>query len=245
MYTLEDITAVICNWQQTRFTLGAVNNLHKMYPMIRIIVVDDGSQDERGDFNTAYAREAYCKEERHDNSPFPDGTTTNLFNVIRTGKHVGHGSALDYGFYAANTPLVLTMDNDIRIILPGLVEKYLEELNSDLDNIYAVGTTYSENDPRADWIDPWFSLYQRKPITDLHLTFSNFLFPVPGKTFHIGTGAFLHTMMTYDTLHRPHIWRAVHYPEPEAIPQLWHLKKFPTDKAGDKRYDMWQEFIDG
>ena len=247
IYTLEDVTVVICNWMQTRFTLGAIRNIRKYYPGIKVVVADDGSQmDNKGDFNTAYARPAYSKDERYDNdySSLGSSATAMDFDLVWIEKHMGHGSALDYGMERVQTSLMLTMDNDIRLIEGGIVEEYLGKMNEDPDNIYAVGTTYNEPGI-GNWIDPWFSLYQVTPIRELHLTFSNFLFPVPGKTFHIGTGAFLHTMLTYDTLHRPKLWKAVHYPEPERIKQLHHLKKHPDEKPGDKNYDMWHKLIDG
>lgn len=248
MFKLDDITAIICNWMQTRFTIGAVRNLRKYYPTMKIIVVDDGSeQNLLGDFNTAYARDSYSKEERLDNDISLVVQADMLgFDLIRTVVHMGHGSALDYGVDKVTTPLILTMDNDIRLVKGGLVEEYLEKLNENPDNIYAVGTTYTEPDIPGNWIDPWFSLYQVKPIRELHLTFSNFIFPIPGKkSFHLGTGAFLHTMLTNETLHRPKIWKAIHYPVPESIDKLWHLKKFPDDKPSNIRYDNWQKLIDG
>ena len=163
------------------------------------------------------------------------------FKLVETSIHIGHGSALDYGLDHVKTPLMLTMDNDIRLQKGGLVEEYLSKME---DDVYAVGTTYTKTDI-GKWIDPWFSLYRVAPIKDLHLSFTNFIFPVPNKTFHIGTGAFLHTMLTHDTLHRPKIWKAVHYPEPEKIDSLWHLKKLPDDKPGNIRFDKWKELIDG
>jgi len=261
-FEFKDITVVIAQWMQTRMTMGAIKNIRKHYPDIPLIVVDDGTDDPRGQaaFNQAYSRPAYSAKERLD----PDMTELDLahqmglIQLIKVGKHVGHGSALDYAVEQVDTPLMLTMDNDMRIVEGGLVEEYLEKMNEDPDNIYAVGTTYTERDT-GEWIDPWFSLYQLAPIKELHLTFSNFIFPVKDKvyslddlelnlkkhTFHIGTGAFLHAMLTFDTLHRPKIWRAVHYPEPEKIKQLWHLKKFPEDGPGEERYDKWKELFDG
>jgi len=243
-FTLNDISVVVCNWMQTRFTLGAVRNIRKYYPDIKVIVVDDGSElEKKGDFNTAYAREAYNKEERFDNNmaELKENAVKMNFKLIEIPIHCGHGSALDYGLDYVKTPLILTMDNDIRLQKGSLVEEYLSKMEND---VYAVGTTYTEPGI-GKWIDPWFSLYKVAPIRDLHLSFTNFIFPVPEKTFHIGTGAFLHTMLTYDTLHRPKIWKAVYYPEPEKMDRLWHLKKFPDDKSGNIRFDKWKELIDG
>ncbi len=247
-FELKDITVVIPQWMQTSMTMGAIKNIRKYYPDIPLIVVDDGTDDPRGQgmFRIAYNRPAYNLVERRD----PDMTELDLANqmgliqLIKTGKHMGHGSALDYAVDQVDTPLMLTMDNDMRIVEGGLVEEYLTKLNEDPENTYAVGTTYSEPE-KGDWIDPWFSLYQLAPIKELHLTFSNFLHPGKEKTFHIGTGAFLHDMLTFDTLHRPKIWKYVGYPVPEKMKQLWHLKKFPEDKPGDERYDKWKELFDG
>jgi len=249
---IEDVTIVICNWMQTRFTLGAVRNVRKYYPDIRIIVVDDGSDENlKNDFNLAYARVTYSKDERFDNDPGKLlAETLNLgYYLVKTPKHVGHGSAIDYGLDNINTKLMLTMDNDIRMKEGGLIEEYLGRMNEDIDNIYAVGTSYDEHHPDANpkgvWIDPWFSLYQVEPIKLLHLSFTNFLYPSKPKTFHIGTGAFLHTMLSFSGLHRPKVWKAIFYPAPEDIKQLCHLKKFPDEKPGDRNYDDWHKYIDG
>lgn len=232
---------------QTRFTLGAVRSVQKAYPMIKVIVVDDGSEEHKtNDFSRAYNRASYSASERLDTTPFPDGDG---YTVVRTKVHMGHGSALDYGVDAVTTPLMLTMDNDVRIIEGGLVEEYLAKLNEDPDNIYAVGTTYEEhqNYP-GHWIDPWFSLYQVAPIRQLHLSFTNFIYSLahvdkPG--FHLGTGGFLHYMLTSDTLHRPKIWKAVYYPEVDKIPQLAHLKKHPEDAPDSRNVINWNTYIDG
>lgn len=252
-FNLQDITVVICNWMQTRFTLGAVRNIRHFYPEIKIIVVDDGSTEKQhthNDFNRAYGRSAYCKKERFDldMDTLISQVKVLCFELVIIPKHVGHGSALDYGIEKVKTILALAMDNDIRLTRGGLVDEYLEKMNSDNQNIYAVGTGRKETFEPASgiWIDPWFSLYQVAPIKELHLTFSSFVFPRKnGPSFHLGTGGFLHTMLTYTTLHRPKIWKAIYYPEPECIKCLWHLKKFPYDKPGNQRYDMWKEYIDG
>lgn len=247
-YEMSDITCVICNWMQTRFTLGAVKSLKKFYPEMEVIVIDDGSQENRmGDFSTAYQRVTYCKEERLDNSPLAGD-----FKLVKLPVHMGHGSSLDYGVDNVKTPLMLTMDNDIRILESGLVEEYLEKLNQEPDNIYAVGTTFYEANVvnnvswSGQWIDPWFTLYQIAPIKQMHLTFCDFTYPYPRhSSFHLGTGGFLHTMLTNPGLHRPKIWKAVHYPEVDRISKLWHLKKFPEDGPGNIRYDRWKELLDG
>lgn len=239
-FTMKDITCVIPQWMQTRFTRGAVANFRKYYPDIPIIVVDDGSAEEKmADFNRAYQREVYQKDLRFDNSPL----TGLEARLIQLDKHMGHGSALDYGVEEVKTQLMLTMDNDIRLREGGLVEEYLEEMNKDPENIYAVGTTMDNE--VGEWIDPWFSLYRVDPIKELHLTFSSMVFEGKEKTLHLGTGGFLHTMLTYDELHRPKLWKYVAYPAPEFIPKLHHLKRHSDQGPGHPNYDLWEELIDG
>jgi glycosyltransferase involved in cell wall biosynthesis len=234
---------------QTRFTLGAVKNIKKYYPEMSVIVVDDGSgENKMQDFRMAYQRPAYSLQERLDNSPLPEGK----YKIVSLPKHMGHGSSLDHGVDEVKTPLMLTMDNDIRILAGGLVEEYLDKMNEDPDNTYAVGTTFYERTCvngeiwPAFWIDPWFTLYQIAPIKQMHLTFCDFTHLYPGhSSFHLGTGGFLHAMLTTEGLHRPKIWKAVHYPEVDKMGRLWHLKKFPDDQPGNERYDRWKELIDG
>jgi len=250
-YTTNDITCVICNWMQTRFTLGAVRSIRKYYPDMPVIVVDDGSPMElKGEFSRAYAREAYSAENRLDNDmeKLRKGANELNFKLIELPKHIGHGSSLDYGLDYIKTPLMLTMDNDIRLQDGGLIEEYLDKIE---DDVYAVGTTFYENDLFNDghitsWIDPHFSLYRKAPIKDLHLTFCCFTFRITNhNTLHIGTGAFIYIMLTTSDLHLPKVWKAVHYPEPEKIDKLWHLRKFTSNKPGDVLFDKWEELIDG
>jgi len=245
-YTLNDVTVVICNWMQTRFTLGAVRNFKKFYPSIPVIVVDDGSNEAKlSDFDRAYQRPTYCKGERFDNDmeALRKGANEIGFTLIECGVHRGPGSANDYGLDAVKTPLMLTMDNDIRILEGGLIEEYLTKMT---DDVFVVGTTFHETEPPSEWIDPWFSLWRKEPIKELHLSFTHLVYPVAGRpTFHIGVGAFMYAVMTVDTLHRNKLYKAVHYPPPEQIKQLCHLKKFPEEKAGDLRYDRWRDLIDG
>lgn len=249
-FTLDDITVVICNWMQARFTLGAVKNIRKYFPKMPVIVVDDGSLEEKkSDFNRAYAREAYCAEQRFDNDmeKLRKGASELNFKLIELPEHIGHGSSIDYGLDCVKTPLMLTMDNDIRLLDDTSVNNYLKDINSAPD-VYNAGTSLVEEDyEHFKFAAPCYGLYRVAPIRDLHLTFSNFILPILGKkAFHIGTGAFLHIMLAVEgILHRPKRWTAIHYPSPDYINGVYHLRKFKSDKKGDERFDKWEELIDG
>lgn len=252
-YEMKDITAVILNWRTARMTRGAVMNLKKYYPEMFILIGDDCSSDKHGDWTRAYNRDAYYKEGKLDMD------TSKLYNIPGTSffqfeKHQGHGLTLDRIVKFVNTPLMLTMDSDMRLVGPGLVEEYLEKYNEDPENIYAVGTTLSEKftfhqdgkdqDWPFVWIDPFFSLWNMEPLRRYErLSFSNLL--LPGA--HLGTALMLNRQLQYlDECHadRGH-YRMVAYPDPDHIPQLYHLRRFPDDAPDSPRATKWEELMDG
>ena len=251
--TLKDITAVIPNWKTARMTRGAVASLQKNYPMINILISDDGSNDTHGDYNRAYGRDAYYSDGKldldNDKLRSIPGTT-----FIEFKNHQGHGLTLDKMVKHVKTPLMLTMDSDMRIIGPGLLEEYLEKYNEDPDNIYAVGIEISEHwgyfkdgkttTWRFTWVTPCFSLWNMEPLKRYErLSFTNFICP----SMHLGTAGLLNWQLQH--LDRCHADREpyyeVRYPEPNKVPQLWHLRRNPNDPPDNERAQKWEELIDG
>lgn len=251
---MKDITAVICNWMAARMTKGAVLNLKKYYPDIKVVVVDDGSSDSSksmGAYKRAYLRGGYNQNERLDPSL---KSLKQIENTLFVGfpEHQGHGYTLDRALAHVTTPLMLTMDNDIRIIKEGLLEKMIELYRKDPENTYGVGCHISENlkGPHGTvnyrWLSPHFALWNMEPLKRYsRLSFTNFISPCGN---HYGTAAFLCRQLEYDEMHRPRKpYKPVFLPyrEIEEVPELWHMRKNPTDKEGSHNFKMWEELIDG
>ena len=253
-YEIKDITGIVLNWRTARMTKGCVMNLKKWYPGLHeILIGDDCSSDTHGDWNRAYGRDAYYREGKLD---MDDSKLENIpgTQFIRFNKHQGHGLTLDRIVKYVETPLMLTMDSDMRIVAPGLVEEYLQKYNEDPENIYAVGTNFSDGfDYWKDgerkswqftWVDPFFSLWNMEPLHRYsRLSFTNFITPV----CHLGTAAMLNWQLQHlDSCHADREpYKAVIYPQPDQISQLWHLRRFPEDPPESERVKLWEGLLDG
>ena len=251
-YEMKDITGIVLNWKTARMSRGAVLNLQKAYPDLKeIIIGDDGSLDEgHGDYSRAYNRAAYSGDTKRDldNDKLRDIPGTRF---IEFPNHQGHGLTIDRILKYVETPLMLTMDSDMRVVGPGLLEEYLEKYNEDPENIYAVGTQFSDpiygrdGEMQFTWVDPFFSLWNMEPIKRYErFTFSNFIGPMHN---HWGTAAMYNWMVQHiDEVHsdRPP-YKPVIYPDPDRIPQLWHLRRFPDDPDDHIRSINWEKLMDG
>jgi len=255
MKSMQDITAVICNWRAARMAKGAVTNLKKHYPDLKeIIIADDGSLSETPRAKIAWAktyrRRAYAKDDRLDldNSKLKGILGTKF---IEFPDHIGHGLHLDRILPHITTDLMLTHDSDIRLIKPGLLEEYLDKYNQDPENIYAIGPRRSDKYTGPDgtasysWVDTDFTLWNMEPLRRYcRLSFTNFVSPARNQ---LGTAVFLGRKLEYDSLHHPREpYKAIFYSEIDRISQIWNLRKFPEDKLDNhERYRKWEELIDG
>jgi len=254
IYEIKDVTGVILNWRTARMTRGAITSMQKAYPGLKeILIGDDCSTDTHGDYNRAYGRDAYYRVGKLDMD------TSKLMEIpgtrfIQFDKHQGHGLTIDRIVPFVETPLMLTMDSDMRIVGPGLLEEYLVKYNEDPENIYAVGTQFSEGfDYWKDgakqswhftWVDPFFSLWNMEPLKRYpRLSFTNMILP----GVHLGTAAPLNYQLQHlDSCHADREpYKAVIYPEPDQIPQLYHLRRNPEDPPDQIRSIKWEELIDG
>ena len=227
-------------------TRGAVLNLKRKYPNLgRIIVSDDGSltQESENAYGPAYARPAYSREDKLD----LDNTKlviegTDLLPFLT---HQGHGFTLDRLIEYVKTPLLLTMDSDMRIVGDGLLEDYLRIFNEN-PNILGVGTSLSEtfNGEGYTWLDPFFTLWNMEPLRKFpRVSFSNCV--APDGTLY-PTGCLLTRQLTWgDQLHNPTPYKAVFYNQVERIQQLHHLRKFPDAPPDHPDVVRWNELMDG
>ena len=250
MAEIKDITGVILNWRTARMSRGAVVNLQKYYPDLKLILIgDDGSMDEAGNYRSAYGREAYAQEEKLDLDNFKlrdiPGT-----RFIEFPDHQGHGLTIDRIVKYVETPLMLTMDSDLRLIGNGLIESYLEKFNEDPDNIYAVGPTLTnspvgrDGEVRVEFIDPFFTIWNMEILNRYpRYSFTNYVGPAGN---HFGTAFLLNWLLQHpDETHVNRIYKPVFWGPLERISQLHHLRKFRDEKPGSVNYDRWEQLMDG
>lgn len=249
-YTMADVTGIVLNWRTARMSKGCVANLQKYYPGLKeIIIGDDGSKDEAGNYRAAYGREAYAQEERLDMDDTKlEGIPGTRY--IRFPDHQGHGLTIDRIVQYVETPLMLTMDSDLRLIGDGLLEEYLEDFNKDPENIYGIGPTLTnsfygrDGEYRLEFIDPFFTLWNMEPLRKYpRASFTNFVGPMGN---HLGTAALLNwQLQNFDTTHVNKPYKPVFKGALEHLSQLYHLRKFRDDAPGNERYDNWEKLMDG
>jgi glycosyltransferase involved in cell wall biosynthesis len=249
-YTLADVTAVTFNYSTGRMTKGAAVNFKKFYPDVPLLIVDDGSQTERAQqvFNASYNRgPENAKGKRDTDLEVLKGIPGTEF--IPFEDHMGHGVTIDRTIPLIKTDLMLTMDSDMRIVEPGLIEEYLEKYNEDPENIYAVGTQTTKDFMGKDgpylytWCDPWFTLWNMEPLRRYPRVSFAELF-TPGRN-QFGASCIISMFLEFDELHRPRPpYHCVLFPEPKDQPKLWHLRK-EFDEVGTKNAEMWDKLIDG
>lgn len=249
-YGLNDITAVTFNYMTGRLTRGAAVNFKKYYPDVPMLIVDDGSLSPRGQkvFNASYNRGPENAKGKRDLNldVLKDILGTEFFGFE---DHMGHGITIDRTLPLIKTPLMLTMDSDIRIVEPGLVEEYLEKYNEDPENIYAVGTQTTKDFMGKDgpyfysWVDPWFSLWNMEPLRRYpRVSFVEFF--APGRNQY-GCSCVISMFLEFNEIHRSRDpYKAVFFPPPEAQEKLWHMKK-EFDEVGTRNAEMWDKLIDG
>lgn len=236
-FKLSDITVVITNWMSTRVTLGAIKNIRKLYPQIPVVVVDNGSiKNDVGKFNHWY--KGIDAKSRLDNNlnKLEDESKKEGFDLIILENNFGHGGAVDYGVYAVKTKLALIMDNDVRVLKPGIVEEFLDKMNEDPEHIYAVGPMYNYCEiARGKYPGVNFSLYQVGPITQNHLSFNYMCFQIPEEIeLSIDPGYLVYSFLTKREM------VSFLYPEINKFSGVCHLKS--RDGDGLERWNKW---IDG
>ena len=116
-----DISAVIINYQTPDLTRSAVQSFRAFYPMLPLLLIDNGSKDS----SAAVLQE--CK------AGFPQATEVILNQVNRF-----HGPAMHQALMHIQTRYVLFLDSDCEVRVNGIIERMVETANNN-ERGYAVG----------------------------------------------------------------------------------------------------------
>jgi glycosyltransferase involved in cell wall biosynthesis len=119
MHCLDDITVIVINYRTEQLIRRCVGSLLKHYPDVKLLLIDNGSQDG----STAYIR----RVARHDEN----------VGCIINAENVYHGPAMHQGITSSATPFVFTLDSDCEILERGFLEKMLDPFED--PSLYAVG----------------------------------------------------------------------------------------------------------
>lgn len=151
-----DTDVVICNWCTARRTQGAIENIRKYYPNIKIIVVDDASEKSQSLFWSFYLKD-YADRIFDLDTPIE----ANLF--IENDWHMGHGLSLMKAIDYSDAKYVWFFDSDLRLTDKGVLEKMLKEMKKD---IFAAG--YVEGH-EGGFVHPMCSLWRTDLIKKYRL----------------------------------------------------------------------------
>jgi len=116
---LNEVTIVIPNYKLPGLLRGLVDKLLKFYPSVRLLLIDNGSEDD----STKYVR----------------GIADSFYNIksVINQVNVGHGPAMHQGVGLCETPLVCLMDNDCIVRKAGGFEVMAEPFSD--PKVYATG----------------------------------------------------------------------------------------------------------
>ncbi len=161
---LSRVTGVVVNYRTRDLTRRAAETLLHHYPQLRLIVIDNGSEDE----STGFVREL--------------GQTRVNVTAVLNRRNRYHGPALDQAIRSASTEFVFTLDSDCEIQRGGFLEAMLSAFAD--ERVYAVGDiryknrfgfTYGygeeahpERPNRIPYVHPYAMLLRRSTYLQLH-----------------------------------------------------------------------------
>lgn len=117
-----DLTAVTFNFKALDLVRSAVAGFRQYYPVVPLLVVDDGSNDD----STEFIRQLAV-------------TDLNVSAVIRR-KNQGHGPGFDLAARTVPTRYMFTFDTDVTFLQGGFLEIMLERMRH--DGLYACGLIF-------------------------------------------------------------------------------------------------------
>lgn len=115
---LNKITIVIVHFKTLDYTKKALESIRKFYPSIKIILVNNGNDEESKSFLSAFAQE--------------DG---NLL-LLTPGKNLHHGPGMHEAIKHVSSDWFLTFDSDCEILKSNLIEEMFQKVD---EKTYAVG----------------------------------------------------------------------------------------------------------
>ena len=115
-----NVTAVIINHQTSALTQRAIESLHRHYPGIQLLLIDNGSRDASLEVLSEW-------ESKHPPTV-----------VLRNPKNLYHGPAMHQAFEHCKSDFVLFLDSDCEIIRGGFIELMLDRAEK-AERCYAVG----------------------------------------------------------------------------------------------------------
>jgi glycosyltransferase involved in cell wall biosynthesis len=116
---LANVTTIVINYRTADLTQKCVESFLRHYPNVRLLLIDNGSNDD----STAYIR--YTARDH--------ANVTCIINEM----NLYHGPALDQGTRSSDTDYVFTLDSDCEVLRGGFLEEMLELFQD--PHLYAVG----------------------------------------------------------------------------------------------------------
>ena len=103
---MNDVTAVIINFQTSALVERAVTSLRRYYPSLPLLLIDNGSHDDSVDVITRLKSES-----------------AEYTEIILNQENIHHGPAMDQGLRLAKTPFVFVLDSDCVVLREGFIEQ--------------------------------------------------------------------------------------------------------------------------
>lgn len=119
MPTIQDVTALVVNYQTRDLTERCVESFLAAYPTVRLLLIDNGSQDD----SISYLQDVLRRHQQ--------------VRVLFNRDNRNHGPALHQGMLLSNTRYVFTLDSDSVVLRSGFLEAMLEFFHDPAT--YAVG----------------------------------------------------------------------------------------------------------
>ena len=116
---ISNVDCIIVNYKTYDLTKEAVESFAAHYPVVSLILIDNGSQDDSTLFLRSFAQ---------------DHHTTLIVN----DSNIGHGPAMHQGILLSDKDFIFTLDSDCIVIEGGFIELMLEVFDSD-PFLYATG----------------------------------------------------------------------------------------------------------
>jgi glycosyltransferase involved in cell wall biosynthesis len=162
MFCLDDITVLIVNYRTLELTSRCIESLRAFYPAVRLLLIDNGSQDA----STAYIQRLAAEHE----------ATTCLLNP----KNHYHGPALDQGLRACHSALAFCLDSDTEVVQGGFLEGMTAAFAD--PQVYAAG--------KRVYMD-WFG-YETNPGTPLAFAYVRPSGILLRRTIYLSLKPFIH-----------------------------------------------------